>query len=490
MNSFVKNAINVGTTTTTENGDKTYSTSLNACLDLFFQIGAIRGQGQKRVWDLFSPAYAEDPDLACRIALWARDIRGGAGERESFRLILKYLAEHDTDRLIRLLVVTPEVGRWDDLFSVLENNKAKNFVVSMFRKALDSGDGLAAKWAPREGTAKSAIAKELRIALGLTPKEYRKTVVRLTNVVETPMCEGPKDDFSSWKKIRYENVPSVASARYSKAFGKRDGERYREYLESVAKGETKINTGAVYPYDVIKDSVTDKTADVMWNNLPDYVKDGQGFLPMIDISGSMLSPAGGKGGTTCMDVAISLGIYLAERNKSAFKDLYLTFTGNSHLVSLPKGTIREKVNYVKRKDMGYDTNLDSAFHSILDVAVNGKVPQEDMPQTLIILSDMEFNPSYDGQNVRWDTHQNKYVPIGTSASERAKQYFEEAGYKRPNIVWWNIQSRNGNTPVRHNETGMALVSGFSPSIMTSLLNQDMNPMSQLLATVGVSRYNH
>jgi hypothetical protein len=482
MSAFKSVAVKIGTTTKTENNDVTFSSSLDACVDLFSQIGAIRGQPEERIRGLFSNAYGNDPDVASRIALWARDIRGGAGERRSFRIILQYLLMHDRDRLLRLVHRTAEVGRWDDLQELMGEHGLNNAILQVYAEALVNKNGLAAKWAPRDSRHPFAI--RLRQYMGLTPKEYRKLIVGLSNTVEQIMCKGPKDDFSSWKDINYSHVPSVASARYSKAFAKRDGERYRAYLESVKKGTAKINTSAAYPYDVIKAFVDDETANVMWNNLPDFVKEGQAFLPIIDVSGSMSAPAGGavrdfrRGYLTCRDVAISLGLYLAERNKTHFERLAITFSAKPNIYEIPKGTIREKFNFLRRNaGTGYNTNLDLAMNLVLEVAREGKISQENMPTHLLVLSDMEF----DGNN---------FGATNVGVADRTLAMFKEAGYNPPNIVWWNIQSRHGNTPVRAGDKSMALVSGFSPAIMTNLMNSDMTPQAQMLETVMVDRYAH
>lgn len=464
MNSFTAAARNIGTTTETENGDVTFSTSLDACVDLFFQIGAIRGQKPERIRSLFSAGYGENPDLATKIALWGRDIRGGAGERQTFKEILKYLEVHDHDRVCRILNLVPEIGRWDDLFVLLESARVRPIVLKMYLSALAAKNGLAAKWAPRKGP----IAKMMRDFFEWSPKRYRKTLVELTKVVETQMCA------KEWGQINYEHVPSVASARYGKAFGRHDQERYAAYLDSVKKGEKKINTGAVYPYDITKGGVPDGTADVMWNALPDYVPEGISFLPIIDVSGSMTCSAGGSKSVTCMDVAISLGIYLAERNKTAFNRMCITFSANPSIIQIPKGTIKEKVNFIAKQEWQMNTNLDKAMDLILKIAVDGNVPIEDMPNHLLILSDMEF----DGQGGK--------APVAA----RIRQKFEAAGYSMPNIIWWNIQSRHGHTPIRFDQPGMALVGGFSPSLMKSLLANEIDPVRQMMATVDIERYKH
>jgi len=479
MNTFVNAATNHATTTRTENGDLTYSTSLNACVDLFFQMGALRAADSRRIENVFSAAYGENPDLATRIALYARDIRQGAGERKFFRIVIKYLEAYDPDRLLRILPLIPALGRWDDLLVVLDNDRVARAALGLYAVALRAGDGLAAKWAPREKQNRK-LASRLASFLGLEWPAYRKLLAGASKTVEQAMCA--KD----WGSINYSHVPSVASARYAKAFGRNDNARYVAYLEAVRNNKVdpstgkvaKINTGAVYPYDVLKAGVNDVTADTMWNNLPDFVPQGASFMPVVDVSGSMSSPAGGN--ISCLDVSTSLGMYLAERNKSAFKNLILTFNSSPWFFQIPEGTLRQRHRALMQSDraMHGSTDLDKAMQLIVDLAVQNRVPAEEVPSTLVVLSDMEFNgaSSYGG---------------GTkTVAQRTRERFENAGYKVPNIVWWNIQSRHGSTPVRHNEHGMALVSGFSPSIMTNLLGGEMTPEKIVIKAVSSERYDH
>lgn len=476
-NAFVNAAVDTATTTLTENGDKTFSTSLNAVVDLFFQAGAMRAQSASRVETVFSAAYKENPDLAVRTALWARDVREGAGERKVFRTILKWLGKYQPAHVERILAKIPALGRWDDVLELLDKNVNPNLQVTaldFYAQALMSGDGLAAKWAPRE-KADRLVAARLRGVIGFGAKEYRKLIAGLSKTVEQQMCA--KD----WTGIVYDHVPSVASARYAKAFGRHDNTRYVQYLEAVRGGKVsevtgkvaKINTGAVYPYDVIKHGVTDLTADTMWQNLPDFVPEGLSFMPIVDVSGSMMTSVGGS--TSAYDVALSLGMYLSERNKSAFKDLFITFSTNPQFQRITGATIRDRYNSMDSNNWAMSTDLDKAMNLILDTAVTNRVPQADMPSTLLILSDMEFNGGYGSK---------------TSVAERTETAFRNAGYKLPNIVWWNIVSRHGSTPVRSDESGMALVSGFSPSIMMSLLGGEMTPEKIMLKTIMKDRYTH
>lgn len=472
MNTFANAVLENATTSVTENGDKTFTTSLNANVDLFFKIAAIRAAKEEVAIDLFDKAYAEDADLATRILLWSRDIRGGAGERKTFRNILKHLERKDSERLYRIFKLIPEVGRWDDLF-VFETTTFQNLAYEAFARALTNGNGLAAKWAPRLNSANKAFGEGLRKFMNLTPRQYRKLIVSLSQTVEQQMCA------REWDAINFEHVPSVASARYSKAFWKHCADRYNAFLQKATKGEAKINTSALFPYDVTKRNLDAAAANALWKNLPDYVPENVSFMPVIDLSASMASQI--SSGVSCMDVAVSLGIYLAERNKSAFKNLALSFTSSPAWIRIPEtDSIKSKLNAVYSGPVGYDTNLDRAMDAILDVAVKNCVPQSDLPKFLVVLSDMEFNAS-------WTDDRSTNT---TSVVERTQAKFKAAGYETPYIVWWNIQSRNKTTPVRYDANGMIMVSGASPTVMKTVLSGEINPHSAMLRTVGISRYDH
>ncbi len=477
MNAFADAINDVSTTTRTENGDKAYTTSLNSCVDLFAQVAAIRGQGAKRATDVFSVAYKADPEIASRIALWARDIRGGAGERQVFKDILLFLEQNDVERLERILPVIPEIGRWDDLF-IFQTKRIREQVLSMMAYALRDGDGLAAKWAPREGSKHKAFAKELREFMSLSPRAYRKLIVANTNVIETAMCA--KD----WDGINFSHVPSVASARYSKAFWKHQSERYAEFIQKATKGEVKINASALFPYECLKDSVNEQTANALWNQLPDYVPEGVSFMPVIDVSGSMTWTAVSPG-LFPLTVAVSLGMYLAERNKSAFHNLAMTFSEKPEFIRIPKvDSVKQKYNSIVRSNVGGTTNLDAAMDLILSTAVANNVSQADMPQYLLIMSDMEFNGC-----AMYDYKTGRNTP--NSVAERTAAKFKAAGYELPQIVWWNIQSRNGTTPVRADESGMTLVSGCSPAITKTILTgKRVTPFEAMMEAIGIDRYDH
>ena len=466
MNSFV-NAVQ-NQEARTDNGMKARKSTANAVVDLFYKIGASRG---KDITADFVSALVQNEELALRVALWARDVRGGAGERELFRQILKYLENTRPDLAMKLLGKVPEVGRWDDLF-VFQTSELKSQAYTLLGDALRAKNGLAAKWTPRKGE----VAREIREFFGMTPKFYRKSLVEMTKVVESQMCA--KD----WDNINFSHVPSLAATRYKKAFY-RNTEKFAEYVAELVKGtdpKVKVNAGAVFPYDVLKGvtygsfNKTEKDHIVaQWDALENFVGDAN-VLPLVDVSGSMSCPAGRNSSVSCMDVSVSLGLYLADKNKGVFKDTFLTFSSDPQLLNL-KGDVIQKMDQMVRSEWGMSTDLVKAMMKILNVAVKGKVPQEDMPSMLLILSDMQFNAC---------------VEHDDSAMEMIARQFTSNGYEVPKVVFWNINSSD-NVPVKHDESGVALVSGFSPSIVKAILAADTSeftPEAIMLKAIMSDRY--
>lgn len=458
----------------TANGMKARKTSASAVLDFFGKAGSARGTDLTKE---FMTAMADNQDLSVRALLWTRDIRAGAGERKQFRDLLSKLENSDPTLAGRIMAKVPELGRWDDMFVYVDPiNRRKAF--EMIRDALNAKNGLCAKWMPRKGP----VAVELTKFLGLTPKAYRKLIVGLTQVVETQMCA------KEWEAINFSHVPSVASARYQKAFGRNAKEVYSAYLAELQKApedrkdpKVKINASAVYPYDVVKSVVKGNAAvaNEQWKALPNYVGDAR-IMPMVDVSGSMgsLRYSYGSGTVQPIDVAVSLGMYLSEKNTSDFKDMFLTFSGKPKLEVL-KGTLSQRVAQLEKAHWDMNTNLHAAFDEILKVAVKGKVSQEDMPDILIVLSDMQFD-----QCTRFDD----------SAQEMIRRKYEDAGYEVPKIVFWNLSPYGrDNTPVRFDDRGIAHVSGFSPAIMKTVLANDLEdytPYNVMVKTLMDSRYDY
>lgn len=451
----------------TTNGMRANQTTFSRNVDLFFAAGASRG---KDISGLFTKACGEDLDIAVRILQWTRDIRGGAGERQVFNTIVKKLAKGNKDELAvasKLLPKIPEIGRWKDvleLFGTPLEADAARFI----GEALSERNGLAAKWMPRKGP----IAVALRTYWDLTPRQYRKLLVTLTNVVETKMCA--KD----WDAIDFGKLPSLASARYQKAFNRNAESQYAVYKAGLEKGTATINAGAVFPYDVVK-SLTrgdSAVANAQWKALPDYVQGStERLIVVADVSGSMDCAAGGNPNVTCMDVCISLAMYIAERGAGPFKDAFITFSTNPQLQVLKGKTLADRYNELTRADWDMSTNLMGVFNSILTTALRDKVPESDMPTTIVLLSDMQFN---------------QCVHTDGTAMQAIDARYNAAGYVRPKVVFWNLKAHNGTNPATINDTGVAMVSGFSPAIMTSILNgKDFSPEGIMLETVRKPRYD-
>jgi hypothetical protein len=456
----------------TENGMVTNSTSGSNNLDLFFRGGAMRTANAQDIETVFYKALKENHELALRILFWIRDIRGGAGERKFFRTALnKFLTEYSEltrEQIFLLCDKVSEVGRWDDLELIANFKQYQSHLFFFLSSVLNndtSKNGLLAKWLPRQGP----FANSFRKFLGKTPKEYRKMLVALSNTVEQKMSA------REWTMIEYSKIPSLAMSRYAKAFKKRDEERFDAYKESLKKGEAKINAGAIYPYDVIKSLIHSKEEQIaisQWEALPNFMTSDKKILPVCDVSGSM-SSASLSPSLTAMDVCLSLGLYISERNKGIFENSFITFSSEPKIQNLI-GNLPNRLKQLRSAEWGMSTDLEKVFTVILNKANQHNIAKEEMPDYILILSDMEFNSA---------------SRVDENAIRMIKRKYEESGYSMPQIVFWNLSSRSSNIPVKQNESGVALVSGFSPLILKSVLSANLNPIEIMHATVGIDRYN-
>jgi hypothetical protein len=441
----------------TANGAVTHSTSLNAVVDMFFIAGASRQMTEQSIINVFVKAFDQDPVLAIKCLFWARDVRGGAGERRFFQVIMKHLIKSiPYEELVdQLMVLVPEYGYWKDVFQ-LERPTPDNLDWLVRQLDENPNKALLAKWWPRKGEWFSHGHKFAK----MTPKEFRKKLVNLTKVVETDMCN------KEWSNITYSHVPSQAFQRYKKAFLRNDESRYTQFITKVIKGETKVNSSTLFPYQLYQSFYTGENKNsiiAQWNNLPDYVGEGS-FLPMCDVSGSMTGLP--------MDISVSLGVYLSERNKSIFKDAFLTFSGMPELQVL-KGTVIDRFNQLRTAHWAMNTNLTAAFELILTKAKNAGLPQSDMPDTILIISDMEFDPAW----------------MGKTNYETIQLMYENAGYVAPKIAFWNVKGREGNVPVNAKASNVALISGASPAIVKNVLaGKDFTPQGIMLETLNSDRY--
>lgn len=458
--------------TRTENGMPANTSSANYCVDMFGTIGSARGWSEEDIIKVFSRALGEDPLIALKILFWARDIRNGAGERRVFRICLNYLNNNYREYLDKNMHLVPVYGRWDDLFE-LDNSLVFQTIID----GLKNKDGLLGKWLPRKGKIKgdriSTFINKLRKSLDLSPKDYRKLIVGLSNTVEQDMCA------NKWEKIEYSHVPSQAMLKYRKAFFKHDDERFQEYLDSVKSGSVKINAGAMFPYqlyDAVKNATGAKdirAVEAQWSALPNFMEGStEKILPVCDVSGSMCSSYFGN--VTPMSVCVSLGLYISERNDGPFKDAFITFS-NTPSIQYLKGSLVTRCRQLLKAHWAMNTDLEATFKMLLDTAIKNNVQPKDMPTMLLIISDMQFDRC---------VHKPK-----APASKMIRTMYKKAGYSMPKLVFWNVNARVDQVPVMSTENNTALVSGCSPSIMKSVLVGNIfNPVQTMLNTVNTERY--
>lgn len=446
----------------TANGAVAMKSTGSALVNFFFNVGAARKNpdGIVKNWE---EAYLADKEVATAILLWARDIRhGGAGERNVFRTIVKQLADVDEALAKRVVALIPKIGRFDDLQAFYGTDLEKD-VCQIWSKELLGGNAIAFKWADRSD-------KVLRNFMGFRNEaEFRKFISkgRKGTLVESLMCE------QKWSDIEYGKLPSVAGARYAKAFKKNDEARYQKF---IGDKDTTVNAKALFPHDVFRTfkSGQKDAATKYWDNLPKLDVVGN-ILVMPDVSGSMCCQASGM--IQCIDVAVSLGAYLAQQVKGNFHNKLITFSDSPSLVKIPnKKDIGEIFSFINHMDWGGSTNFEGAFRAILEDAVKNKVPQSEMPSHLLVLSDMQFNPGYfDGG--MYGSRKPKTMHKGM------KEAFEAAGYKLPKVIYWNLNGGD-NFPTVKNEKGVALVSGFSPAVLKAVLaSKEFTPQDVMMEAI-------
>ena len=479
----------------TENGAVGYVTSGQKLLDLNFMVSSLRNAPEETIEKYFADAFYEDPLLAIKWLFYGRDVRGGLGERRLFRVCLRWLAVSRGDLVKALIPLIQEYGRFDDLFSLFDDVKIGKYVMRCFGVILEkdyikmrNGEpiSLAAKWAPRVNTSSKEtkrLAKKLRNAMGYSERAYRKLVSEMNRYIDTVEV---KMSANEWSVIDYNNVPSRANLIYKDAFMRHDESRRQDYLDSLSRGEAKINAGALFPNDIvhkytnggwtlIKERI-DTTIEELWKNLPDYVNGANNVICVADGSGSMCVNVGNTR-VTALEVANSLAIYFAERSSGEFKDKYITFSEKPRLVDFSRATsLNEKINIALAHNEIANTNIEAVFNLILNTAVKNKMKQKDLPKTILILSDCEFDAMTDG-----DTSKAMF--------ERFADKYREHEYELPRLVFWNIDSRTKTVPIQQNKNGVALVSGFSPAIVNMVLSNELDPYKCLLQEINNDRYN-
>lgn len=460
MNRFVQSARFQSNTKTTENGAFAYSRLGNSVLELFSTIGAMKPRSEEDIKQKFLSAYNEDPILTTKMLFYAGNVRGGLGERRTFRICLKALANEHPSVVRDNLDNIGFYNRYDSLFELVGTSVEKDmwkYVSNTLMKDLlaareNKPCSLLAKWMPSEKTSSEKTRKlafKAMRALNVNERKYRKMLSMLRKhikIVEADMSQ------KKWAKINYEAVPSKAMANYNRAFLKHDPIGFGAYKEALNNGKKKINASTLFPYELVKNYMgfhrnTNPLADQQWRALPNYVEGENNIIVMADVSRSMSGQP--------METSVGLAIYFAERNKGAFKNLYMTFTSSPYFIEVnPNDTLQKKISDCVRKGVGYSTDLEAAFLKVLSTAVENRVPAADMPKALVVVSDMEID-RYMRAGANWDFIDTMRV--------RFAQY----GYKLPKIIMWNVAARQDT--YLSNREDVIFVSGQSPSVFKTFI---------------------
>ena len=479
--------------TYTTNGAGAYKSTLSAVYDLFATGAAMRGASESACLTLFRSAYEENPTLALKCLFWMRDIRGGAGERRFFRLCIKWLARAHKEEMEHLIRFVPEYGRYDDLFELFDTPLEAE-MMGYIKYVIDKNeDHLVYKWMPSINTSSRLTqerGRKFAREFGMTEREYRKMLSegrKACHLVETLMSQ------NEWDKIAFDKLPSRAGILYSKAFARREETKAR-YAAFMTSEKTKVNAGTLYPYDVVA-----KAVDIMglqnpwvseprlddtkrlavnkyWDNLTDYFNGATlNALCVCDTSGSMTV---GDGKIAPIDVAISLALYTAERAKGPFQNHFISFSSRPTLIETKGVDFCAKVAYIYEQNLCENTNIEATFDLVLNIAIRNGLKQSDLPESFIIVTDMQFDASrsYGYYN---DTH---------TLMENIEAKWLAHGYKMPSLVFWNVNaaSGGGNIPMQDKD-GITFVSGASPVIFEQVI-KGLTGQQLMLQALNAERY--
>lgn len=478
--------------TQTENGAATYCSTGSYCLDLFATVGALRKADDTEIIARFIRAYAEDPDMAMKLLFFARDIRGGLGERRVFRTILHWLAAEKPESVRKNLAFIEEYGRFDDLLALLDTPCEADMlrhIKARFDADRQVPEGepvsLLGKWLPSINTSNAETvraAKRIAKAFGLSDAAYRKALVALRARIRILENNLREKDYT----FDYEKQPSRAMFKYRKAFARNDGERYSAFLDAVKSGSAVLHTENVAPYELVAPflsfdwqengktfmrSVSQAEKDTLnatWASLPDFGS-GENALAVVDTSGSMYCDGGLPAA-----VALSLGLYFAERNTGCFANRFIEFSERPQLIELKGETFADRLRYAASFCEVANTNLEAVFDLILRAAVRYGATQSELPKKLIIISDMEFD-----------------MCVGNASAvnfAHAEKKFAAQGYTLPEVVFWNAKSRNCQQPVKMNAAGVTLVSGVTPRIFSMVAGDLTTPYEWMKEVLGSERY--
>ena len=482
MNELLKNLKEISNKTLTQNGAVTYASTMTKLYDMFAQAAAMRGAQDDACVLMFKNAYEENPTMALKCLFYLRDIRGGQGERRFFRLCIKWLAMRHKDEMEHLIKYVPEYGRYDDLFELF-GTPLEGEMMGYIKYVIEKNeDHLVYKWMPSINTSSRNTqerGRKFAREFGMTEKEYRKMLSwgrKACNLVETLMSQ------HRWNEIEFNKLPSRAGLLYSKAFARRE-ETAARYAAFMSSEKTKVNAGTLYPYDVVAKAVevmgcndywsrsrgvplndTNRlAANKYWENLTDYFNGATlNALCVCDTSGSMTSGYNSK--IAPIDVAIALALYTAERAKGPFQNHFISFSSRPKLIETVGVDFCDKVKRIYEQNLCENTNIEATFDLILRIAEENDLSQADLPQNIIIVSDMQFDSARGYYSYRGNGSET------ATLMENIARKWRAAGYKMPHLIFWNVNAATGagNIPMK-DEDGVTYVSGASPSIFTSIM---------------------
>ena len=467
--------------TLTHNNALTYKSSGDCLVDFFFKI--TRDTPEDTIFQLLQKCWKDFPLETLKLVFHLRDTRGGKGEKKPYRSCLIWLETFYPVILVKNFDCIPEYGYYKDFYTLLDSSIEPYVINYLCDKLKDdlskeaNKRSLCSKWLPTEGSSidkKYSLVRKLCKNLGMSKKEYRKTLVKLRedlNIVETSMCN------NHWDQIDYSKVSSLAFKRYKKSFQKHSPELFNQFLERVKEGTSKINTSRLFPHDIINDchrNEFDKTIELQWTEFLRSlnVKNLGNSLAVVDVSGSMNEKVGN---TSAMMIAISLGMICAHFAQGPFKDKWITFSGTPMLESLKGDTLKERISNMVSTHWEMNTNLQAVFELILNFALAYNTPQESMPMTIFIFSDMQFDAALTNTRTNFDE------------IERLYQTYD---YKRPRIVFWKIDSINDDCPIKFDQNDTALLSGYSPELLKMIIEgEEISPLNVVMKVINSERYN-
>lgn len=485
----------------TGNGDITYKDTLSANLDLFSKAGGARGNdfyfdistSAMDYIEMFKEALNEDENIALRNLLNIRDFRhSGKGERLLFRELISYLAQERPTIAKKLIEsgIVEQLGRWDDLIFLFEYSYNQgyhmdvlNAIVKQIKQAMNETPvSLVYKWLPTNTRNKRVykVANELYPMLGYHNfKEYRKDVSahrKSLKLIETYLSDKDYDP------IEVSHIPSRAFNKYQSALVRHIPDKMDKFYSEVSDGTKKVKVSGITPDEIVSPLINDlscwwddssninksqmRLIEESWKEMIKNNKDIGNSLVVADVSGSMTGKP--------MEVSVSLAMLFGQAMTGEFHNTFMTFASTPQLIKLSDNdSLRESVKKVLHADWDTSTDIDAVFEKILDTAKNNHLEQKDMPERIVIISDMQFDSAVSDK----------------PHIERWKESFKQAEYKLPTIVYWNVSSYN-NSPATKDEENVALVSGFTQGTLDAVINsKDITPASVMLEALNKPEYD-